>query len=348
MPKPSWFPQQFDVAGTSIAAGVHPDAVLTALADRQHGVVATRQLRALGLTSRNIRSRIASGHLHPVGRGVHLVGRVTPAVATRRMAAVLVAGDGALLADLCAAGQLGGRVPVQRDVHLVVPPGRRVERPGLSVRRSVVLPHERTVAGGIPSLTMARVLLDVAAHRPQRVLEDLWRDAIYRKLLNDKALRRVLDEHVAEPGTVALRELIERRQVAIGDVANRMEAELRELIRNAGMPEPRANLRLDIGGVRLRPDLYLAERQLAFETDGRDGHGDPEQQVSDAERDRLYLSAGILPVRYGWWAVHYQAPAVLAMLTRFEAAWGRTRGRWTDRDPRPDLALSGSSAALAA
>ncbi|MCW2959472.1 MAG: hypothetical protein JWP18_2275, partial [Solirubrobacterales bacterium] len=77
------------------------------------------------------------------------------------------------------------------------------------------------------------------------------------------------------------------------------------------------------------------ERRLAFETDGRDGHADPEQQVSDAARDRLYRSVGITPCRYGWWAVHYQRPGVLSDLVRFETAWQRTRGRWTARDPMP-------------
>ncbi len=335
----AWLPPGFDTALHRVPR-CHPDAVISALADRQHDVVTRLQLRTLGLTVTQIRSRLESGHLHSVGRGVYLVGRLTHTVRSRRMAATLATGDGSALADLSAAAQLGASVAVPAKVHIMLPPDAGAERPGLTVRRGVVHPHERTVADGIPCLTMARTLLDVAAHRPRRVTEDLWHDAIYRKLLDADAIRQVVSDHYAEPGTVLLRELLERRERAIGDVANRLEAELRDLIAEAGMPEPRANQRMQIDGVWLKPDLYVAERRLAFETDGRDGHEDPERQLSDARKDRLYRSVGITPCRFGWWAVHYQRPGVLADLTRFEAAWQRTGGRWTPRDPMPRFSFA--------
>lgn len=339
-----WFPPGFD-ARRQRYPRMHPDAVISALADRQHDVVTRAQLRALGLTTVHVRSRIDSGHLKVVSAGIYLVGRLTPTARTRRMAGVLGAGAGARLADLSAAVQLGARVTPPARVHVVIPPNRRVERPGLDVRRAVLLPHESTMADGIPCLTMARTLLDVAAHRPRRLVEDLWHEAVFRKLLDAAAVGRVLADHRSEPGTPLIRELLARREQAIGDVANRLEAELRELIAEAGMPRPRANQPMEIDGVRLKPDLYVEERRLAFETDGRDGPADPEQQLSDREKDRLYRSAGITPCRFGWWAVHYERAAVLADLQRFEQAWQRTRGRWTPADPMPVFGLARRPAA---
>jgi hypothetical protein len=339
-----WFPPAFDLALHRVPAA-HPDAVIAALADLQHGMVQALQLLALGITRAQIRSRRQSGHLKTVARGVYLVGRVTPGAKARRMAGVLAAGDEARLADLSAAVQLGARMVSPAKVHVIVPPGFRVERPDLIVRRAVVHAHESTIVDGIPCLTMARTLLDVAAHRPRRIVEDLWHDAVYRKLLDDRAVRRVLADHRAEPGTPLLHELLDRRERAIGDVANRLEAEMRELIAEAGMPEPVANRLMQIDGVGLKPDLYVAQRRLAFETDGRDGHEDPEQQVSDARKDRLYRSVGITPCRFGWWAVHYQRPGVLADLVRFETAWQRTGGHWTANDPMPRLEFSRRSVA---
>jgi hypothetical protein len=67
------------------------------LAGSQHGVVARRQLLALGFNSRQIEHRVARGRLHLVMRGVYAVGwpEVTPK--RRWMAAVLACGDGAVL-----------------------------------------------------------------------------------------------------------------------------------------------------------------------------------------------------------------------------------------------------------
>jgi hypothetical protein len=41
-----------------------------ALVERQHGVIAYRQLRAFGLSPSAIRHRVAGGRLHPLARGV--------------------------------------------------------------------------------------------------------------------------------------------------------------------------------------------------------------------------------------------------------------------------------------
>ena len=44
------------------------------LAGRQHGVMARRQLLALGFNAREIEHRVGRGRLHPVMRGVYAVG----------------------------------------------------------------------------------------------------------------------------------------------------------------------------------------------------------------------------------------------------------------------------------
>jgi very-short-patch-repair endonuclease len=339
-----WFPERFDVDARHVRRGVHVDAVITALAERQHGVVTARQLLALGVTRAQIRERLRSGHLVRASAGVYVVGHAT--AEGRRMVAVLAAGDDALLADLNAAVHLGAAVWEPRQLHVLIPPGRRVERQGITARAVVVLPHERTIADGIPCLTWPRVLLDIAAHRGRPTLERLWHDAIYRKALHEDGIRQVLDDHFGEPGTVELRRLWERRQHALGVSANRLEDALRDIVVEAGMPEPRRNERLRIDGVTLRPDLYIPERRLALETDGRDGHEDPEQQLSDAERDALYASAGLVVGRFGWWAVNYQRPGVLQDFARFEAAWQRCAGTWTTAAPPPAFGFARRPAPL--
>jgi len=66
-----------------------------ALVDRQHGVIARRQLLELGMSESAIDHRIATARLHRVFRGVYAVGRPQLSQAGRWMAAVLVCGPGA-------------------------------------------------------------------------------------------------------------------------------------------------------------------------------------------------------------------------------------------------------------
>ena len=79
------------------------DAAITALAASQHGVVARRQLAALGLGRRAIGHRLECGRLHPIHRGVYAVGHRVLSREAAYMAAVLVAPGSAVLSHRSAA-----------------------------------------------------------------------------------------------------------------------------------------------------------------------------------------------------------------------------------------------------
>jgi Transcriptional regulator, AbiEi antitoxin len=74
-----------------------PDLALAGLARRQYGVVARRQLVALGLGRRGIDRRRERGRLHLLHRGVYAVGHTSLTQRGRWMAAVLALGPEALL-----------------------------------------------------------------------------------------------------------------------------------------------------------------------------------------------------------------------------------------------------------
>ncbi|HZD04871.1 MAG TPA: type IV toxin-antitoxin system AbiEi family antitoxin domain-containing protein, partial [Longimicrobiales bacterium] len=82
------------------------DAEIFSLAGRQHGIVTRSQLLAAGWTPRTVDSRVASGRLVPLHRGVyrlgHLRGPLEPRW-SREMAAVLACGPGAFLSHRSAA-----------------------------------------------------------------------------------------------------------------------------------------------------------------------------------------------------------------------------------------------------
>lgn len=88
------------------------DRALAALAERQHGVVARRQLLAAGLGRRAIDTRLAAGRLHPLHRGVYAVGHLVLSLHGRWMAAVLAHGEGAALSHRSAGITTRDRIPV--------------------------------------------------------------------------------------------------------------------------------------------------------------------------------------------------------------------------------------------
>src|SRR5437762_8927214 len=79
------------------------DEVIADLAERQHGVVAHRQLRGLGMGRGAIEHRLRELRLHRIHRGVYAVGHRILTPDGWCMAAVLAAGPGAVLSHYSAA-----------------------------------------------------------------------------------------------------------------------------------------------------------------------------------------------------------------------------------------------------
>jgi Transcriptional regulator, AbiEi antitoxin len=75
---------------------------LAELGARQHGVVATWQLKRAGYSRSTISSLANASHLHRIYRGVYAVGHRSLTTPGRRMAAVLACGPDALLSHATA------------------------------------------------------------------------------------------------------------------------------------------------------------------------------------------------------------------------------------------------------
>ena len=84
-------------------SGARGERAVAALAARQAGVVARRQLAALGLSPRAIARRVYAGRLHLLHRGVYAVGHRRISRDGRWLAAVIAAGSSALLSHRSAA-----------------------------------------------------------------------------------------------------------------------------------------------------------------------------------------------------------------------------------------------------
>jgi hypothetical protein len=323
-----WMPPGLDLphwtrAPRERGADRHLDLLLATLADLQHGTVRCAQLLALRVTHRQIQRRVRSGHLHRLYTGVYAVGRRTLSPEGRRMAAFLAGGADARLAGWSGATQRLLLPEAGRRIDLAVPVSRRVLLPGVDVVRVRPIASEVTLANGIPTHTVARLLLDLARRTDDpELLEWAWRQAIFAKTLDIAEVQRVLGDHDGEPGTPALRALCDRRAQLSGTLRNRFELRMLSIFREAGLPEPLCNVPYEVApGLVLTPDFRVPSLALVVEGDGRDGHEDVEFLRTDDERDAHYRRRGDTIMRFSWWQAKRERGRILERLRDHQARY---------------------------
>jgi hypothetical protein len=291
------------------------DAELARLAGRQHGVVATRQLSALGLARGGVAARARAGRLHRVHRGVYAVGHTVLTVNGRRMAAVLAAGPGAVLSHASAAALWDIRPTSATRIDISVrSAGGRAKRPGLRIHRTPTLQtDEITAHQGIRVTSPARTLLDLASSLPRRALERALDEAEIRDLYDRRALEAVALAHAGEHGARALAEALAQD----GDPVL-TDSELEEIMlglcdeQQLERPTPRAWV------AGLRVDFLFAASRLVVETDGYRYHRTRRAFERDRERDAILARAGYRTLRF----THRQLtrePALVAETIRSSA-----------------------------
>ncbi len=281
------------------------------LAGRQHGVVARRQLLALGFNAREIEHRVARGRLYLVMRGVYAVGwpRLTPK--RRWMASVLACGDEALLSH-CSAAALW-EIGTERRGVVDVSVMRRAElkRRGLRVRGRPSLEAERVISNdGIPVTTPVQTLIDLSTELVPIRIERAVNEADKRDLIDPETLRAELDGYVGEPGVKVLRAILDKRTFRLSD--SDLEILFRPIAMEAGLPPPIT--KEVVNGFEV--DFFFPDLGLVIETDGLRYHRTPSTQTRDARRDRAHTLAGMTPLRFTHYEIKYEARKVRAELSR--------------------------------
>lgn len=284
------------------------DALIAELADRQHGRVARRQLRALGLGDDAIDHRIACGRLHVVHPGVYAVGYRRPTDAARWAAAVLAAGDGAVLSHRSAAALWGLRPSAH--VEVTVPGDRRPS--GFIVHRSALPADEVTVRAGIPVTTVPRTLLDLAAvvrlDEARRAV-----DAAERLGLTDAlSLADIVDRYPGRRGIRTLREIVADGRIGLDVTRSVLEDRFLRLVEEAGLPRPRVNATVTAGGRTFECDCVWERERVVVELDGHHWHRTAQAFERDRERDRVLGAAGWSVARVTWRQLDLGATAVIA------------------------------------
>ncbi len=271
------------------------------MAARSHGVVTRQQLLASGISADEVKHRLKNGALIGVHAGVYRVGHRAPSLEARYLAAVRACGQGAALSGRAAGhlwGLLRGRAPAP---EVTAPKQRRVK--GVSTRRRPMDRSEQTVWRGIPTTTLARTLVDLAAvldgPQPARACHE----AGVRHHTTPRQVEAVL---ARRPNTLGAGRL---RAVLRGDVhvtLSKLESRFLERLKAARLPLPQTNR--PAGGRRV--DCRWPDLNLTVELDSYRYHHSRHAWEQDRHRARQARARGDEFRRYTYNDV-YESPDLM-------------------------------------
>lgn len=299
------------------------DHTINDLATRQHAVVATRQLRDLGVPRWVVDLRVQRGQLVRISPRVLRVGGSAPTPHQRAMAAVLDAGESAAIARTSACALWGLPGYELEPVHVVRPYGKHGLDPSLGVAHTTrdLREHHVVVLYGIPVCTPARALVDLAGELSLPRLERLCDQAWARRLLSGAALHEIVSElgGRGRPGMAALKELLVERPVDYQPPESNLEARFNEIVSQAVGKELERQVELGDGDDWLgRVDFLDRPLKIVYEVQSDLYHSSVSDRVRDAERRRRLEAAGWIVVQIPEFDVWHRPDRVVAVVLAAE------------------------------
>jgi Transcriptional regulator, AbiEi antitoxin len=280
---------------------------LAALAEQQHGVVSIRQLeRKLGYSRKAVQRDVASGHLHPLYRGVYAVGHRNIPPHGHCLAAVLACGPNALLSHGSAAWLWGISRYGPAPLHVTSPLPRK-PRPRIRLHHSRILTEaDRAVEENIPVTALPRTLLDCAGEHRFARLQRMLERSEELTLFDLGPIEDLLRRSGRHAGRDALRRAI-ALYAPVPFTRSGFERRFLEAVLRAALPQPATNFAE--AGFEL--DLYWPEHRFAVELDSYATHGTNAAFERDHLRDEELMLAGIELIRVTDVRFHREPEAVL-------------------------------------
>lgn len=248
------------------------------------------EAHAAGVSRRDLAGLVRFGVVRRLLHDVYVDERVTDTVELRVAAVAKVLPPGAVVARRTAAwlygiDVYGGR---QRDqtltVECVVPARRaRVRRAGVRGWEETLLPEDVCSVNGVPGTTPTRTALDLARYSPRHLGLAAVDAFCHADLTTPYALQTCAERFRGGRFIARARELVGWAEPLTESPG---ESWLRLRILDAGLPRPRAQIRVcTLEGVEVfRIDLGYPDIRLGLEYDGREYHGSDEARAADRER----------------------------------------------------------------
>ncbi len=281
---------------------------LSALADRQHGVITRRQLLDTGLGRRAIGRRVEAGRLHCLHRCVYAFGTRRLDSRGEWMAAVLACGEKAVLSHRSAAALWGLLARSPGPVDVSATSGRR--RRGIAVHEGGIVDCDRTVVARIPVTTVARTLFDLAEVEDEKRLEGAFEEATRLRFLELAALEAVCARGIGRRALRPIRRLIETARLP-DDTRSPLEDRVLELCREYGLPLPVTGATV----LDREVDAFWPGEKLMVEADSWTFHSHREAFERDRARDAAMQADGYRVIRLTHRRLE-QEPAVVARQLR--------------------------------
>ncbi len=264
------------------------------LLDHQSGVVARRQLRALGLADHDVRRLVRNRRLTPVFRGIY-VNHTGPLTWSSRAWAAVLLYEGSALCGPSALNLAG------LPIHVALPAGRK----GVPAR-GVVLHQQRNLEARVqwnrspPRLRVEEAALDVAGTaKTTGEAVGVISDVIARRASTPARILAALDGRARTPRGAELRRVI--TDAALGSHSVLERAYLVKVERNHRLPQGRRQARGQMAdGTLVYRDVLYEEWGIVVELDGLTWHGDPATRARDMQRDLAGAVSGLTTLRLGW------------------------------------------------
>jgi hypothetical protein len=265
-------------------AGKEPDA-LSALIRKQDSVVSRKQALAAGLSLNALRHRLRPGGPWSVWLpGVYQTATGAPTQSQREIAALLYGGPHAVLTGVTALRHYRLPAPDSAVVDILIP--ARWKRQSIlyvKVHRTTQMPEmvygPRHLACAPPARAVADAVRTLADLRAARTL--------LAGVVQDRGCTSWQLKQELDAGPVHYSALLRSVLTEVTDgVRSAPEAELRDLIRKAGLPMPLFNPRLYLrdGTFIACPDAWWPEAGVAVEVDSKRWHLRPDDWERTMDR----------------------------------------------------------------
>jgi predicted transcriptional regulator of viral defense system len=280
-------------------------AAVAEIARWQSGAICRRQLLDAGLTSQMISTRLERRRWQQLYWGVYAVFNGPPPRETWLWAAVLRAGDGAMLSHQTAAELHGLVDSPSAAIYVTIPSTRRIAARGLIVRISGRIDQAKQPNRSPPRTSVEETVLDLVQVSPSFDDACGWiTRACGRRLTTEEKLRAALALRKKTRWRTELDDVLAAAGEGIHSVLEYRY--VRDVERAHGLPRSRHQVRVVIDGRVVYRDAYYAEYQLAVELDGRLAHPDDERW-RDSRRDNQARARGVETARYSWRDIYASA-----------------------------------------
>ena len=267
---------------------------ITSLAQRQHAVVSTDQLRHMSLPARTIANASKAGHLIPVRKRVYAAAGVPTTEFTPVMAACLAGGPFTAASHLSAGWIYRSPFVAPGGLDITVYGDWCQRLNGVRCHRSVFLDEpDRAVVMAIPTTSPARTIMDLAASASAWLLPKLLDDFLRRHLCTPQEVMACVERigGRGRAGTAFLRVIAQERIDGHHPGDNDWEVGVARSLRKAGFRVVQ-QFQVVVGDRVFIIDCAIPDYKIAVEFKGWEPRSVRTGFDHDAERDVLLTGEG--------------------------------------------------------